>query len=209
MRSWKTPAELQSDKSFHIGLPTGYNAQSFTSKMLFLRLSIDVTAFESDRATIATTRRKWRPPSVQSVSLAKDGLQTITTPLFQIRFSQTRHLRLDKRMIFPMMLSNKCATKYYNVMVVQRSLHKARRFTRMIMTRRTKGEDHLWDQHHKWLELHEVTWKLHGASLCRREQASKLRHDDRSSKGAEARLNAGNSLSSCTPQISIARFTAK
>ena len=103
--------------------------------------------------------------------------------------------------------------KYYNVMVVQRSLHKARRFTRMIMTRRTrrtKGEDHLWDQHRRWLELHEVTWKLHGASSCRREQASKLRHDDdRSSKGAEARLNAGNSLSSSTLQISFARFTAK
>ena len=76
MRSWKTPAELQSDKSFHIGLPKGKNAQSFTSKMLFLRLSIDATAFESDRVTIATTRRKWRPPSVQSVSLAK-GLQTL------------------------------------------------------------------------------------------------------------------------------------
>ena len=109
LRSWKTPAELQSDKSFHIGLPKGENAQSFTSKMLFLRLSINATAFylESDRVTMATERRKWRPPSVQSVDLAKDGLQTITTPLFQVRFSQTRHLRLDKRMIFPMMLLNK------------------------------------------------------------------------------------------------------
>ena len=107
MRSWKTPAELQSDKSFHIGLPIGQNAQPFTLKLVFLRSSIDATAFESDRVTIATTRRKWRPPSVQSDGLAKDGLQTITTPLFQVRFSPTWHLRLDKRMIFPMMLLNK------------------------------------------------------------------------------------------------------
>ena len=68
-----------------------------------------------------------------------DGLQTITTPLFQVRFSQTRHLRSDERMIFPTMLSNtQCNKKIDKVMIVQRGLHKAQRFTGMIMPRRTR-----------------------------------------------------------------------
>ena len=198
--------------------------------MLFLRLSIDAIAFESDRVTVATTRRKWRPPSVQSVSLAKGGLQTITTPLFQVRFSQTRHLRLYKRMIFPMMLLKKQWNEKWQSYVINSSLS-------MIPTRASLRQSYgcskkfaesaaLHSNDHdstdstnekrrslveqcKWLELREVTWKLHGASSCRREQASALRHDDRSSKGAEARLSAGNSWSSTTQQISFARFTAK
>ena len=91
------------------------------------------------------------------------------------------------------------------VMVVQRSLHKARCFTRIIMTRRTRlmrREDHWWDQHRNGWSC----TKLHGSYMvqvptCRREQASKLRQDDRSSKGAEARLSAGNSWSSTVDPI--------
>ena len=117
-------------------------------------------------------------------------LQTTTTPLLRVQFSQTRHLRLDKRMIFPtMFLHTQCNEKWQGY-GCSKGLRKARRFTRMIMTRhRTKREGHWWDQHRK-----RRGWsctKLHGASSCSWEQASKSRHHGRWSKGelsAEARL---------------------
>ena len=121
--------------------------------MLFLPLSIAATGFESDRVPIATTRKmataigRKRRRGQREWSAC---LQTTTTSLLQVQFSQTRHLRLDKIMIFPtMILHTQCNEKWQSY-GCSKGLHKARRFTRMIMTRhQTKREVHWWDQHRK------------------------------------------------------------
>ena len=103
-------------------------------------------------------KKKWRPPSVESVGVAKWSarLQTTTTPLLQVQFSHTRHLHFDKRMIFPtIFLHTQCNEKWQSY-GCSKGLRKARRVTRMIMTRhRTKREGH---NIANGLELHEVTW---------------------------------------------------
>ena len=157
------------------------------------------------------SKKRWRPTSFESVGLAKEGLQTITSALFQVRFSQTRRLRWDKKKrSFQRCFWIRSATKNDKVMVVQRGLHNLKRSTSLEWSWLDGWEEEVTGGINiaNGLDLHEVT----GASSCRREQASKSRHDDGSSKGgpsAEAGLSAGNSWSSTTLQISFARFTAK
>ena len=121
--------------------------------MLFLPLSIAATGFESDRVPIATTRKMATAVGRKRRRGQREWsarLQAATTRLLQVQFSQTMHLCLDKRMIFPtMFLHTQCNEKWQSY-GCPKGLHKAQRFTRMIMTRhRTKREGHWWDQHRK------------------------------------------------------------
>ena len=82
-----------------------------------------------------------------------DGLETITTLLFQVRFSQTRHLRLDEKMILPMLLLNKqCnqkwqsygwSKKFAQSAVLHSNDHDSTDSTN------ARIEDHWWDKHRK------------------------------------------------------------
>ena len=199
LKKWevgKTPSELQSGKSFHIGLRQGWNAQPFTSKLLFLPLSIAATGtgFESDGVPIATTRKEWRPLSVESVGVAKES-ELIVFKQAPLRcFKCKQDLRLDKRMIFPTMFWIRSGNEKWQSYGCSKGF--AQRAA--LHSNDHDSTDSTSDEKRSLVgSTSQTGWsctKLRGASSCRREQASKSHHDDRKSKGeprGEAKLAPG------------------
>ena len=141
-----------------------------------------VWSFESDRVPIATTRNMATAVGRKRRRGQREWsarLQTTTTSLLQVEFLQTRHLRLDKRMIFPTMILHTQCNEEWQSYGCSKGLHKAPRFTRMIMM-----HDSTSDEKRRSLvgSTSQTGWsctKLRGASSCSWEQASKSRHDDR------------------------------
>ena len=174
MRSWKTPAELQSDKSFHDWDAERLERSIFHKQDALSTLVNRCNCFRKRSSYYSNHKKKMATavgPKRRLGQRSSNNHHSVVSSLILA----TRHLRLDKRMIFPMMLLNKqcneiwksygCSKKFAQ----SAALHSNDHMTQG--TRRTTREDHWWDR--KRLELHEVTWKLHGASSCRREQASK------------------------------------
>ena len=145
-----------------------------------------------------------------------DGLQTTTTPLFQVRLSQTRHLRLDKKS-FQQCVWICSATKNNKVIVVQRSLDEVRCFTRSNdstgensshqgevtggnnIHRRRAGRTRSW-----MVRVHASEISCEVTSRRRAEQSR-----GETSPVWQAKLGPETRDHSTTLQISFARFTAK
>ena len=108
MRSWKTPAELQSDKSFHDWaaerLERSISHQQDALSTLVNRCNwVNVrkrsSYYSNHEKKMATAVGPKRPLGQRS---SNNHHSVVSSPILA-----TRHLRLDKRMIFPMMLLNK------------------------------------------------------------------------------------------------------
>ena len=114
MRSWKTPAELQSDKSFHDWAAKRlersiFHKQDALSTLVNRCNCVNVwkrsSYYSNHKKKIATAVGPKRPLGQRS---SNNHHSVVSSPILA-----TRHLRLDKRMIFPMMLLNKqCNEKW-------------------------------------------------------------------------------------------------
>ena len=149
------------------------------------------------------------------------GWSSTTTPLFQVRFSKTRHLSLDKKnRSFQRCFWICSATKNDKVMVVQRSLHEAHHFTQSNDSAgensshqgEVTGSNNIYRT-----ETGRIHTKFGGASARRRDQ---LRSHVTVIGRAKARLTSPAwqvncwrrklaTILSTTLQISFTRFTAK
>ena len=152
--------------------------------MLFLPLSIAATGFEK-RSSSYSNHKKWRPPSVESIGVSKES-ELIVFKQALLQFCQTRHLRLDNKMIFPTMLLNtQCNEKWQRYGCLKELARSA-----ALHSNDHDSTNSTSDEKRRSLVGSTCTsqsgWsctKLHGASSCRGEQASKSCHDDRQNKG--------------------------
>ena len=91
---------------------------------------------------IELQEEKWRPPSVEGVGVAKEDELTVFKQSPLRCFKSDSHIQgiyvKMKEWSFQRCFWICSATKVDKVKVVQRGLHKAQRFTRMIMLRRTR-----------------------------------------------------------------------